>query len=158
MSPALTWSGAGYWDANAGDEPLEAGFRFWTWSRAALRDGTAVLYDADRRDGTTLSLSLHFGADGRMEQRPALPVAILPPTLWRLERRTRADEASGPTVRRTLEDAPFYARSELSTRLWREAAPAVHESLCLERFAKRWVKCLLPFRMPRRAGPLRPSD
>ncbi|HBM14153.1 MAG TPA: carotenoid 1,2-hydratase, partial [Rhodospirillaceae bacterium] len=28
----------------------------------------------------------------------------------------------------------------------------VHESLNLDRFNKRWVQVLLPFRMPRRAG------
>ena len=28
-------------------------------------------------------------------------------------------------------------------------ALAVHESLDLDRFSRRWVQCLLPFRMPR---------
>jgi carotenoid 1,2-hydratase len=28
-------------------------------------------------------------------------------------------------------------------------APAIHESLDLNRFRARWVQCLLPFRMPR---------
>jgi hypothetical protein len=37
--PALTWTGHGYWDANAGDEPLEDGFASWSWSRAPLRRG-----------------------------------------------------------------------------------------------------------------------
>ncbi|MEO0729623.1 MAG: carotenoid 1,2-hydratase, partial [Pseudomonadota bacterium] len=46
-------------------------------------------------------------------------------------------------------DTPFYARSELETHVLGERAPAVHESLSLERFKAAWVKCLLPFRMPR---------
>ncbi|MCA9538941.1 MAG: carotenoid 1,2-hydratase, partial [Myxococcales bacterium] len=41
-SPALRFTGRAYHDANQGVEALEAGFRRWTWSRAALPDGTAV--------------------------------------------------------------------------------------------------------------------
>jgi carotenoid 1,2-hydratase len=53
-------------------------------------------------------------------------------------------------VRQTLEDAPFYSRSLLQTQLLGSPATAIHESLDLDRFASRWVQCLLPFRMPRR--------
>jgi len=50
---------------------------------------------------------------------------------------------------RRLEDAPFYARAELRTRLFGEDGHAVHETLDADRFAARWVKLLLPWRMPR---------
>lgn len=150
--PALTWAGHGYWDANAGDEPLEDGFASWTWSRAPVGAGAAVLYDALRRDGTAASLALRFGADGRVASAEAPPEAPLPGTLWRIPRRTRADAGATPRVLATLEDAPFYARSTLATRLYGTDATAVHESLSLERFRTRWVKLLLPFRMPRRGG------
>jgi carotenoid 1,2-hydratase len=52
-------------------------------------------------------------------------------------------------VRQTLEDGPFYARSILSTRVFGEDVPAMHESLSLDRFRKPWVQAMLPFRMPR---------
>uniref|UniRef100_UPI003F6EA6EC carotenoid 1,2-hydratase n=1 Tax=Elioraea sp. TaxID=2185103 RepID=UPI003F6EA6EC len=77
-SPALAWTGHGYWDANAGDEPLEDGFASWTWSRAPVRAGAAVLYDALRRDGSVTSLALHFGADGRVTPAETPPEAPLP--------------------------------------------------------------------------------
>jgi carotenoid 1,2-hydratase len=156
--PTLAWSGHGYWDANAGDEPLEEGFAFWTWSRAPLGAGAVVLYDALRRDGSAVSLALRIGSDGRVTEAPAPPEASLPGTLWRIPRRTRADAGTTPRLLATLEDAPFYARSTLATRLYGEDTTAVHESLSLDRFRTRWVKLLLPFRMPRRAGWPRAGD
>ncbi len=147
--PALSWSGPGYLDSNAGSEPLEDAFRFWTWSRATIGAGTGVLYDAERRDGSALSLALLFRPDGTVVERDCPPVARLPGTLWRMPRPTRADAGMKPQLVRTLEDAPFYARSEVASRLWGEQARGVHEALALDRFRQVWVKLLLPFRMPR---------
>jgi carotenoid 1,2-hydratase len=76
-------------------------------------------------------------------------VAALPGTLWRIDRQTRADEGSTPKILKTLEDAPFYARSMVSSDVNGHAATAIHESLSLDRFASPWVRMLLPFRMPR---------
>ena len=132
--PALRWSGAAYFDANAGSEPLEAGFRSWDWSRAGLRRGTAVLYDAVRRDGSTRLLALRFDPDGRVETFEPPPPVRLPATGWRVARGTRADAGHGAAVVETLEDTPFYARSLLRTHLLGERATAVHESLSLDRF------------------------
>ena len=147
--PALRWNGSAYFDANAGSEPLEAGFRSWDWSRAELRRGTAVLYDAVRRDGSTRLLALRFDPDGRVENFEPPPPFRLPATGWRVARGTRADVGHGAAVVETLEDTPFYARSLLRTHLLGERATAVHESLSLDRFRTRWVQALLPFRMPR---------
>ena len=148
--PALRWSGSAYFDANAGSEPLEAGFRSWDWSRAELRDGTAVLYDAVRRDGSKRLLALRFGPDGSVASFDAPPPVRLPPaTVWRVDRATRADAGHGAAVMETLEDTPFYTRSLLRTHLLSERAMAVHESLSLDRFRTGWVQALLPFRMPR---------
>ena len=147
--PALRWSGAAYFDANAGSEPLEAGFRSWDWSRAGLRNETAVLYDAVRRDGSTRLLALRFGPAGGVESFEPPPTVILPQTTWRVARGTRADAGHGAAVAETLEDTPFYARSLLRTHLLGQAATAVHESLSLDRFRALWVQALLPFRMPR---------
>ncbi len=150
--PVLRWSGAGYFDANAGSEPLEAGFRSWDWSRAALRHGTAVLYDAVRQDGSTRLLALRFDPDGGVQTFEPPPPVRLPATTWRVARGTRADTGHGAAVVETLEDTPFYARSLLRTHLLGEGATAVHESLSLDRFRTPWVQALLPFRMPRAWG------
>ena len=48
---------------------------------------------------------------------------------------------------RSFEDTPFYSRSLLGGM---GMAPAIHESVDLDRFASRWVQALLPFKMPRR--------
>jgi len=45
-----------------------------------------------------------------------------------------------------------YARATIATRLFGEEALAVHETLSLDRFAQPWVRCMLPFRMPRAIG------
>ena len=148
--PAIRWSGIGYLDSNAGEEPLEDAFERWTWSRASPDDGTVVLYDVTPRAGEPRSLALRFEPDGAVEALEAPPAAELPVTGWRLARSSRVDPGREVRVVRTLEDAPFYSRSQLQTHLYGAAAPAVHESLDLNRFRSRWVQCLLPFRMPRR--------
>lgn len=148
QAPALRWSGHGYLDSNNGDEPLEAGFTSWHWSRSRQPDGTTrVFYDTQRRDGSTQQLALQFDAHGTVTTCPAPPEVTLPPTLWRIDRRIRAAD---DLVRhmQVVEDTPFYARSmTLGTD---PAAPQlVHESLSLDRFDSRWVQTLLPFRMRR---------
>jgi carotenoid 1,2-hydratase len=154
--PDLQWSGVGYLDSNCGAEPLEAAFREWTWSRAAVPGGTVVLYDVSilpsnmAGDAQPSPLALRFGADAIAQEVEPPPPVGLPRTGWRVARTTRADAGGGARVVRTLEDAPFYSRSLLETRLYGSTAPAVHESLDLGRFSAGWVQCLLPFRMPRR--------
>lgn len=149
-SPELRWRGEGYFDMNAGLEPLEDGFRGWSWSRARLRDGTAILYDAQPRDGDPVSLALRDGGQATFERVEPPPLARLPSTRWRLARTTRSD-GSLARVDRELEDAPFYARSVVAARLFGEPVLSMHESLALDRFANPWVRLMLPFRMPRRA-------
>jgi carotenoid 1,2-hydratase len=146
-SPALRWSGAAYFDTNAGAAPLEEDFREWDWCRAMLPDATAILYNTHRRDGTSQSLALRATDDGALTDFPPPPEAELPRTLWRLRRPTRAE---GPVrVTRTLTDAPFYSRSEIHTTLLGQAAPGVHESLSLDRFRSPLMYAMLPFRVPR---------
>ncbi|GAP34405.1 carotenoid 1,2-hydratase [Piscinibacter sakaiensis] len=143
--PAWDWQGPAYLDANAGDRPLEADFEAWSWSRLARADGGCRLaYDVLRRDGSRHGLALEAGPGEPL--RPAEPAAwqALPRSGWGLARPSR-----GPAVlERTLEDGPFYARTLLRGA---DGAPGVHESLSLQRFRRRWVQALLPFRMPRRA-------
>ncbi len=148
-SPALRWSGHAYLDSNAGDRPLEDDFVCWDWSRADLPDGAALLYDVTRRDGTDLSLALRTDRAGAVAPFDPPPRAALPSTGWRVRRATRADAGFRPSVTKTLEDTPFYARSVLATRLLGHDAVAMHESLSLDRFRSPLVQLMLPFRMPR---------
>jgi len=149
--PSLRWSGMGYLDSNEGDAPLEDAFVRWSWSRARLRRGTGVLYDVARRRGGPLSLALRFDPSGTVASFAAPPPFDLPRTFWRIGRTTRVDSGQSATVRETLEDGPFYARSLLASHLLGEPVLAMHESLSLDRFAAPWVQILLPFRMPRRS-------
>ena len=148
-SPALRWSGQGYLDGNDGEEPIENAFSDWHWSRASLRSGSAVLYDVRRRDGEAASVALRFGPSGAVTEEELPARARLRRSRWRVVRETRADEGRLPSVRHTLEDGPFYARSILSTSVFAEDVPAMHESLSLDRFRAPWVQAMLPFRMPR---------
>ncbi len=147
--PSLRWSGPGYLDTNAGASPLEDSFERWDWSRAALGNGAAVLYDVTRRDGSALSIALRTDPSGRVEDVEPPPPLRLPRTRWGVERTTRSDAGHTASVLRTLEDAPFYARSVLSSRLLGEAVTPMHESLSLNRFRLGPVQAMLPFRMPR---------
>ena len=147
--PGLSWKGAGYFDSNAGDRPLEEGFTHWNWSRAHLKRETVVLYEGARRDGTDFALALRFDASGRAESVAPPPVVALPKTKWRVGRATRADEGSKVVIDKAWEDTPFYSRTELSTTLFGERVSAVHESLSLDRLRSPIVRFMLPFRMPR---------
>ncbi len=149
-SPRVRWQGSAYMDMNTGDAPLESGFTDWQWSRSTHEDATLLLYDTRSSDGLSQSLALRCRRSGEIETFEAPPSAMLPATRWRMTRATRG-EAGSARVMRTLEDAPFYARSIIETDLLGTKAAAIHESLSLTRFRQRWVQCLLPFRMPRNA-------
>jgi carotenoid 1,2-hydratase len=149
-APDLHWRGEGYFDTNAGSEPLEKGFANWSWSRATLSQGAAILYEAAPRSAERLSLALRFNKAGRFESLDPPPVAKLPRTRWRMARQTRADDGEA-LVARSFEDTPFYARSLVRARLFGESVAAVHESLSLDRLVNPFVRLMLPFRMPRRA-------
>jgi carotenoid 1,2-hydratase len=147
--PALCWRGSGYLDSNSGAGSLEDAFEAWSWSRTGAADRTLVLYDCKPRGSDARSLALEFDRHGTVRDLELPPVAALPSTGWRLPRRTRAQPAEEVRVVRTLEDGPFYSRSQLETHAFGSRMPAIHESLSLDRFRSRWVQCLLPFRMPR---------
>jgi carotenoid 1,2-hydratase len=157
-APEANWTGRGYLDMNVGAEPIENGFSHWDWSRATLKDGrTVVLYDLKPRDGAPTSLAVQFDPQAEV-QEIALPApARLRPTLWMMERRTRADAGARARVHKTYEDTPFYARSALDTQLFGERVEAMHETLSLDRLRSGLVQFMLPYRMPReairRAGP-----
>jgi carotenoid 1,2-hydratase len=148
--PGICWSGEAYFDSNWGAAPLSQDFVTWEWSRAATTDGATVIYDVKRRDGTALGLALNIGRDGKAERFDAPAAQSLPGTAWGIARSARADAGYKPRVVKTLESAPFYARSVVETQMGGRAMMAMHESLSLDRFGTNWVKWMLPFRMPRR--------
>ncbi len=142
--PRIAWSGSAYHDMNWGDEPLEKGFKGWTWSRMADGDGTIVYYDADRSDGSQKGAALRF-ADGGVSGIEAPPPHPLKRGFWLMPRIVRAPLR--PKLVATLEDAPFYTRNHVRIG----DHDAIHESLSLTRFDTRMVQAMLPFRMPRKA-------
>jgi len=146
--PALRWSAPAYFDTNTGSAPLEEDFAAWDWCRAPLREETAILYNARRSDGSEQSLALRVRRDGGVEEFAPPPPARMARTRWLLPRPTRAEGGAAQAVR-TLLDAPFYARSEIRTRLLGEEAKAVHEYLDLKRFRSPLLYPMLPFRVPR---------
>jgi carotenoid 1,2-hydratase len=147
--PHIEWRGIGYLDHNHGVCPLESDFEQWTWSRSSDGESATVFYDVEPRNTPPRSLALRIGRNGSVEAIAAPPLVPLPGTGWGIARRARADSAPEASVIRTLEDAPFYARSLLETRVHGSRGRVIHESLNLRRFSSRWVQCLLPFRMPR---------
>ena len=147
--PDLRWSGTGYFDSNAGSEPLEAGFSDWSWSRGTDGESTIVLYDATCRDGSRFERALRFDAAGQAHIAAQPAIARLPRGLWGVARPTRADAGTTPRLIRRLEDAPFYTRSEIRSQINGQALHGVHESLDLNRFRHPIVQMMLPFRMPR---------
>jgi carotenoid 1,2-hydratase len=148
-SPACCWRGTGYFDMNFGEEPLEAAFRAWDWSRAHLPRDTLIFYDVQRRVGAPEHLALRIGPGGEVKSITPPPIAQLPSTGWKVPRKSRGELGETPRVLRTLEDTPFYSRSVLIGRYGGEQAEMVHESLSLDRLRSPIVKAMLPFRMPR---------
>jgi carotenoid 1,2-hydratase len=136
-SPSLSFRAIGYHDSNAGDEPLEAAFGEWTWSRAHAAGRAVVTYDVVLIGGARRDRALSIGPRGTTDID--LATRSLPPSRWGLTRRARS---SGAIVR-SLEDTPFYSRDLIDDC----GVLAMHETLSLDRFARRAVQFLLPFRM-----------
>ena len=152
-TPKRQWQGHGYFDTNWGSEPLEYGFKNWDWSRADLPDGrSAILYDVLNKNGKRFSLAMTVDRKGCINYFQAAGPQGLKRSIWRINRQTQSEKTYQPTVISTLEDAPFYARSMISTSILGNRVTAMHESLDLDRFSSTWVQCLLPFKMPRRGG------
>ena len=150
-SPGLRWSGNGYFDSNRGSESLEDGFSNWQWSRVHTGRNVGVLYEGDRRDGSSFAMALRCDRTGAWIDEALPPQQFLPATpIFRIPRVTRADAGYRANLRKTWEDTPFYARSSISTRIFGDAGEGVHESLSLDRFVSPIVQRMLPFRIPRR--------
>lgn len=147
--PSLSFQGSAYTDSNWGDEPLEAAFRRWDWSRADIDDGSIVLYDVDTIGGGPQTRGWRMGHDGSMEQIELNERVPLGRALWGVESFTRTDSGQSSSVVRRLEDTPFYRRNLIESRLGGQTVLGMHEHLDLTRFTKPWVQFLLPFRIRR---------
>lgn len=147
-APALRWRGSGYFDTNEGDEPLEAGFRSWTWTRFDAGDGARIFYDVVEMSGAERGLALAI-ADGGVTPIASVPYRALPTTAWGIARAVPCEPGGTPQVRRSLENAPFYSRSEISARIDGREMNGVHETLSLPRLVNPAVRFMVPFRMPR---------
>jgi carotenoid 1,2-hydratase len=108
-----------------------------------------VCYEGERGDGSLFASALRYDRHGVPEPVDLPPIAQLPASRWRIDRRTRSDIGVAQ-VRRTWEDTPFYARSELASRFAGEEVVTVQESLDMQRFSSPIVQFMLPYRMPRR--------
>lgn len=151
-APQQQWQGRAYVDSNAGSEPLEQAFAHWDWCRTAdLHDeqnDAMILYNRTLRDGSQHRLALHVNANGEISEQPAPASAALPTSFWRLPRNTGSDTSQAELLR-TLESAPFYARSLIRTTLQGQPRIAMHENLDCQRLIKTSTQLMLPFRMPR---------
>ncbi len=144
--PNLSWEGNAYHDMNWGEEPLENGFREWTWLRANTNHGTQVLYDVERVDGSHKIFGRGFNA-GAIAKTEVASAHALPCGVWGMTRMIRSE--APPRLISTLEDAPFYTRNHVELTLDGKPCQAFHESLSLKRFTHPLVQLMLPFRMPR---------
>ncbi len=151
--PGLSWKGHAYLDSNEGDEPIDAPFHDWDWSRARMADGsTAVIYDVRAKSGEDRVIAQRFAPEGTATPFEAADRQGLPRSLWGLRRGIRSEPAGPPaTLTKTLEDTPFYVRSTLEATLLGERVTAIHESLDVPRVVSLPVRLMLPWRMPRRS-------
>jgi carotenoid 1,2-hydratase len=145
--PGRSWRGDAYFDSNWGTRALERDFSSWTWARAPMGDGAAVIYDVARRDGTDLAVALRYGADGGAAPFTAPPMVAMRRSFWGLPRVTRSESTA--RVTQTLEDAPFYGRAVVGARWLGQDLTAMHENLSLDRFDTPWMRLMLPFKAPR---------
>lgn len=145
----VRWKGLAYVDSNAGSEPVEDGFSSWNWCRTTTKDRMIVTYDAFRRDGSRKVIQHGFFANGKTQPIEPLVERSLDRTRWGLSRSMRVDPHTSGRLIRTLEDTPFYSRSEVQGSYLGEYSTGVHESLSLDRWKSSVVQFMLPYRMRR---------
>ncbi len=148
--PSLRFRGHAYLDQNWGDEPLEAGFRSWTWARATGPDTSVIGYVAEGRDGGRTRRLRSVTAAGVVHEHAPLEPVAQGQGLWGVKRQGFSDDPSTLEHRVSWEDTPFYLRDLSEGSLLGARRTIVSETLDLDRFASSWVQFLLPFRMAKR--------
>lgn len=152
--PGGGWQGRAYHDMNHGTRPIEQDFVGWDWARGSegAEGETVILYDALLRSGKRRRLALRsVGATG-LEAIPMPERRELPKAFWGVKGGIACDATERPSIRRALEDSPFYTRSLVETVVSGRPLTMVHETLDCLRLSNPLVRLMLPFRMPRRAG------
>ncbi|HBB56351.1 MAG TPA: hypothetical protein DCZ49_09240, partial [Hyphomonadaceae bacterium] len=151
-APAARWRGLGYLDSNWGAEPLEAGFRAWTWSRVHRGAAEAlILYDCIERSGAAQQRGFRCTAAGVEPWAAAgLAPARLPRSFWGLQPVMRCDAGARPRLKQSWEDTPFYTRALVEAPIGGAPAIGVQEWLDLDRLRLPLVQEMLKLRMPRR--------
>ena len=147
--PGVRFSGHGYYDANAGDVPLESTFESWSWSRAQLHDGALLTYDVTPTSGSRSSLAFKLSSRGEIEKLDHLVQTPLARTRWGLDREARIEKNSPLRILRSLEDGPFYARALVETHVDGVPVVAMHETLAAHRLRRGIVQYFTEFRMRR---------
>lgn len=142
--PNLQFEGHGYLDRNFGKRALESDFESWNWNRSNSKT-PIISYVTKEWNGSGKALQLEFRQDGSCVMQEQDPAFDLERTLWRVHRTVRTPVAPQRVV--TLEDTPFYSRSKLDVNHAGQNMIFMHESLCMKRFKKEWVRFLLPFRI-----------
>jgi carotenoid 1,2-hydratase len=146
-NPKLSWSGPAYLDHNQGARPLSKDFLSWQWSRTTASTETTIFYDTKNKDGTETNLALKITPDGQTTPTPSPPFHPIKNGFWGITRSARS--TTPPAIIATLEDAPFYLRTHLTTTLNGPSVDTIHESLNLTRLTTFPIPLMLPFRMPR---------
>ncbi len=145
-NPRLRFAGTGYHDANRGNEALEQAFTGWRWTRGSDGERAAILYDVWDRDGTSHELGFECDRHGQLVELSAPGRVELASSRWRLPRTTRADREGAASIRQTLVDAPFYARTWIELALGGRRLDAMHEVVDLSKFTRATTQLMLPFR------------
>ncbi len=149
-SPQIRFSGSAYVDSNWGQCALEDSFERWQWHRSTRDGQTEIVYDVHERGAEVTQRAWLFDTKGAVDiprRSQAEACVDLGSTRWGMTRSLRSARDVQVRLERTLEDTPFYARSLVGFRRCSEAWHGVHETLSLERFSRRWVRRLLPFKM-----------
>lgn len=149
-APRLRWQGDAYHDTNYGQVPVAEDFAGWSWGRVTAPDSTSIFYDCrDKAAGPLPGLALCCDASGRLSSIAPPALHDLPPGFWGVGGQVRSDAGCRPIIRRRLEDAPFYTRSELTVAMNGLPSVMLHETLDARRLSSPIVRAMLPFRMPR---------
>jgi carotenoid 1,2-hydratase len=129
--PALAWQGTAYVDSNFGVAPIESGFTSWNWCRGHTPEGHCEIhYDAQLRSGKEKRVSLLIDKAGHVERVASPPLQHLKKgAIWRIARPARLPVSTQASLK-TLEDTPFYTRSQLQV----SDRQFMHESLDLIAF------------------------
>ena len=143
-APALAWRGTGYFDTERRRRAARSRLRSWTWTRFDAGECARIFYDVVQADGVKRGLALEV-ADGKITPTAEAVYQDVARTGWGIARAVPCELGGTPTLVRTLENAPFYARSAIRARIDGVERDGVHETLSLSRLVNPAVRFMVPF-------------